>query len=92
MGRLADLDSLIIAAVMLLIIALGTLKSINGAFRKKEASKKPEPPKPTGVVKAAHDALDAKAEEEQGEIKDALESTDPGKGLAGLINRRRRGR
>lgn len=90
MGRLADLDSLIIAAVMLLIVALGTLKSINGAFRKKQASKKPEPPKPVGVVKAAHAVVDAKAEEEQGEIKDALESTDPGKGLANLINMRRR--
>ena len=90
MGRITDLDSLIIAAAALLIIALGTLKSINGAFRKKEAPKKPEPPKPIGVVKAAHAVVDAKAEEEQGEIKDALESTDPGKGLANLINMRRR--
>ena len=90
MGSLADLDSFIIAAVVMLIIALGTLSSVNGAFRKKKSTEKPEPPKPIGVVKAAHEAVDTKAEEEQGEIKDALESTDPGKGLANLVNIRRR--
>ena len=92
MGSLGDLDAFILAAATLLIVALGTLSSVNGVFRKKKPSEKPEPPKPDKVVEAAHKALDAKAEEEQGEIKDALESTDPGKGLANLVNARRRGR
>tara|TARA_Y100000296_G_scaffold83983_1_gene116161 strand:- start:391 stop:666 length:276 start_codon:yes stop_codon:yes gene_type:complete len=91
MVKIPDMDTLILAAVLtLLVLVLGTLKSISGTFRKEKDPSLKNPPKPVGVVKAAHEAVDTKAEEEQNEIEKALKEPDPGKAIAELINRRRR--
>ena len=90
MGRIADLDSFIIAAVALLIIALGTLKSINGAFRKKTDSDKTigTPPK-SKTPEVARTIIIKRAEQEKDKIKDA---SGEGDALADLGNMRGRKR
>ena len=90
MGRLPDIDAFILAGVALFILVLSILSKILGFQNKKEEIETPILPKPDAVVKAAHEAVDAKAEEEQAEIEKALKEPDPGKAIAELINRRRR--
>ena len=88
MGRIADLDSFIIAAVALLIIALGTLKSINGAFRKKTDSDKTIGTPPKGKTpEVARAIIVQRAEREKEKIKDA---SGDGQKLSDLVNNRRR--
>ena len=90
MGSLADLDSFIIAAVALLIIALGTLKSINGVFRKKTDSDKTIGTPPKGKTpEVARTIIVQRADKDQAKIDDASED---GQKLSDLVNHRRRKR
>lgn len=89
---MGDLDTILLAVSALVIIVLATMKGILNAFPSDEVLNKamPEPPKPDGISDAAHKAIDVKNKEEQGEIKSAVDGTDPGKDLANLVNQRNR--
>tara|TARA_R110000824_G_scaffold392609_2_gene591117 strand:+ start:1891 stop:2163 length:273 start_codon:yes stop_codon:yes gene_type:complete len=90
MGKISDIDAFILAGAALLIFMLSVISKVLGSRKKKKEPKQSEPPKPDAVVKAAHEAVDTKAEEEQREIEEALKESDPGKAIAELINRRKR--
>ena len=87
---MGDLDTMLIAAAAMLVIVLAAMKGILSAYKEPKKPELSAPPKPTGIVTTAHKIIDDEAEAEQDKIKDALEGTDPGKGLASLINQRRR--
>ena len=87
---MGDLDTMLIAASAIFVIVLAVMKGILSAYKEPKKPKPSAPPKPTGIVTTAHKIIDDDAKAEQDKIKDTLEGADSGKGLADLINQRRR--